>query len=164
MILHAIEIYESVRFIHYYNSHEEAACIFNREREKEIKKEKKWKRKKIVTLHKHIQLSLSPSCIISIIRLLDNIDNDRIKNWKKKMKWFYTLSKSMKVLGLFIITILMKRQLAFLIERERRKLRKKIVTLHKIFKKLFLSPSRIISIIRLLDNIEEKKEKKFFHS
>ena len=39
MILHAIEIYESVRFIHYYNSHEEAACIFNREREKEIKKE-----------------------------------------------------------------------------------------------------------------------------
>lgn len=70
----------------------------------------------------------------------------------------------MKVLGLFIITILMKRQLAFLIERERRKLRKKIVTLHKIFKKLFLSPSHIISIIRLLDNIEEKKEKKFFHS
>ena len=72
MILHAIEIY--VRFIQRYNSHEEAVCIFNREREKLKKKEKKWKRKKIVTLHKIFKkLSLSPSCIISIIRLLDNI-------------------------------------------------------------------------------------------
>ena len=73
------------------------------------------------------------------------------------MKWFYMLLKSM--LGLFSVTILMKRQL--LIEREREKeikkekkwKRKKIVTLHKIFKKLSLSPSCIISIIRLLDNI-----------
>ena len=158
IILHAIEIYASVRFIHYYNSHEEAACTFNRKREK-----KKWKRKKIVTLHKIFKkLSLSPSCIISIIKLLDNIDNDKIKLKEENEMILHAIEIYEIVRFIHYYIILMKRQL--LIERERRKLRKKIVTLYKIFKKLSLSPSCIISIIRLLDNIEEKKEKKFFHS